>query len=82
VVAIGQGLEAMTSGVCVSTTHRVLSPEAGSGPRLSIPFFQGVSYDARLEEMNMPEQVLKLKPQTSEKLKGKDAVEMTFKKER
>ncbi|KAK8103851.1 uncharacterized protein PG998_010884 [Apiospora kogelbergensis] len=29
VVAIGQGLEALTQGVCCSTTHRVLSPAAG-----------------------------------------------------
>lgn len=29
VVAMGQGLEAMTGGVCVATTHRVLSPVAG-----------------------------------------------------
>nr|POE66132.1 putative iron/ascorbate oxidoreductase [Quercus suber]POE66135.1 putative iron/ascorbate oxidoreductase [Quercus suber] len=62
VVAIGQGLEAITGltqpfalgkgqdiltpfllgGVCASTTHRVLSPEAGKGARFSIPFFQGV----------------------------------------
>lgn len=40
VVAIGQGLEALTGGVCASTTHRVLSPEAGKGARFSIPFFQ------------------------------------------
>lgn len=40
VVAIGQGLEALTEGVCASTTHRVLSPEAGRGARFSIPFFQ------------------------------------------
>lgn len=29
VVAMGQGLEAMTDGVCIATTHRVLSPTAG-----------------------------------------------------
>jgi isopenicillin N synthase-like dioxygenase len=40
VVAIGQGLEALTQGVCVSTTHRVLSPVAGAGARFSIPFFR------------------------------------------
>jgi hypothetical protein len=51
VVAIGQGLEALTRGVCVSTTHRVLSPPAGAGPRFSIPFFQGVSGDARFEDL-------------------------------
>lgn len=50
VVAIGQGLEALTGGVCASTTHRVLSPEAGKGARYSIPFFQGVSYDAKVRQ--------------------------------
>jgi len=35
VVAIGQGLEALTQGVCASTTHRVLSPAAGEGARFS-----------------------------------------------
>ncbi|KAK0653929.1 putative 2-oxoglutarate-dependent dioxygenase [Lasiodiplodia hormozganensis] len=61
VVAIGQGLEAITQGVCASTTHRVLSPRCGEGPRFSIPFFQGVSYDARFEEMDVPEAVRALK---------------------
>ncbi|KAK3060758.1 hypothetical protein LTS18_007750, partial [Coniosporium uncinatum] len=51
VVAIGQGMEALTGGVCASTTHRVLSSRAGEGARYSVPFFQGVSYDARFEEM-------------------------------
>jgi isopenicillin N synthase-like dioxygenase len=30
VVAIGQGMEALTQGVCMSTTHRVLSPAPGT----------------------------------------------------
>ena len=51
VVAIGQGLEALTKGVCVSTTHRVLSPAAGAGARFSIPFFQGVSGDASFDDL-------------------------------
>ncbi|KAH7155444.1 hypothetical protein B0J13DRAFT_545592 [Dactylonectria estremocensis] len=51
VVAIGQGLEALTQGVCVSTTHRVLSPAAGTGARFSIPFFQGVKGDAEFEDL-------------------------------
>ncbi|EAQ93464.1 hypothetical protein CHGG_01699 [Chaetomium globosum CBS 148.51] len=51
VVAIGQGLEALTGGVCASTTHRVLSPAAGAGARYSIPFFQGVSGDARFADL-------------------------------
>ncbi|CAK7273807.1 hypothetical protein SEPCBS119000_005846 [Sporothrix epigloea] len=51
VVVIGQALEALTQGVCVSTTHRVLSPEAGAGARFSIPFFQGVRLDTEFEEL-------------------------------
>ncbi|KAK6340319.1 hypothetical protein TWF730_002082 [Orbilia blumenaviensis] len=80
VVAIGQGMEAITQGVCTSTTHRVLSPALGSGARFSIPFFQGVSYDASFEDMNVPESVLALKRQI---LGGsKDSIEFTFKKDR
>ena len=52
VVAIGQGMEALTQGVCMSTTHRVLSPAPGTGARISIPFFQGVSLDAEFDEVN------------------------------
>lgn len=63
VVALGQGLEALTDGVCASTTHRVLSPPAGSGARHSIAFFQGVSYDAKFETMEVPEHVKDLKGQ-------------------
>ncbi|KAI0911110.1 hypothetical protein F4823DRAFT_327987 [Ustulina deusta] len=51
VVAIGQGLEALTQGVCCSTTHRVLSPKAGAGARYSIPFFQGVRGSSTFEEL-------------------------------
>ncbi|KAF2139869.1 uncharacterized protein K452DRAFT_274367 [Aplosporella prunicola CBS 121167] len=61
VVAFGQGLEALTQGVAKATTHRVLSPYAGQGARYSIPFFQGVSYDARFEEMEVPDAVRALK---------------------
>lgn len=80
VVAIGQGLEAMTDGVCTSTTHRVLSPEEGSGARFSIPFFQGVSYDAQFESMSVPETVKNLKKEILEK-EGHvvdQNIEMTF----
>ncbi|KAI5810558.1 hypothetical protein BZA77DRAFT_297712 [Pyronema omphalodes] len=76
VVAMGQGLEAITGGVVASTTHRVLSPAAGQGPRYSIPFFQGVSYDARFEAMTVPEHVKALKKEVV----GSD-VEMTFRKD-
>ncbi|KAF2093478.1 Clavaminate synthase-like protein [Rhizodiscina lignyota] len=83
VVAIGQGLEAVTGGVCASTTHRVLSPRKGQGPRFSCPFFQGVSYDAKFEEMDVPESVRRLKEEVDKrKSEGKRAqdVEFSFRK--
>ncbi len=80
VVAIGQGMEALTRGVCKSTTHRVLSPEAGKGARYSIPFFQGVSYDAEFDALEVPEEVKKLRRDVAamagERL---DEAEFTFK---
>ncbi|KAI9856398.1 MAG: hypothetical protein M1824_005436 [Vezdaea acicularis] len=83
VVAIGQGLEALTQGVCQSTTHRVLSPERGSGPRFSIPFFQGVSFGATFDAIEMPSSVLQLKRQLVEQRGGRrDDVEFTFVKGR
>lgn len=83
VVAIGQGLEALTDGVCASTTHRVLSPEAGQGPRFSIPFFQGVSYDAKFESMDVPDYVRGLRREILDREGGRrDDVEFTFVKGR
>jgi len=80
VVAIGQGMEALTDGVCASTTHRVLSPLEGEGPRYSVPFFQGVSYDAQFEAMDVPEAVLKLRDEARQG--RRDDVEFTFVKGR
>ncbi|KAJ4366353.1 hypothetical protein N0V83_007989 [Neocucurbitaria cava] len=80
VVAIGQGMEALTDGVCASTTHRVLSPRRGKGARYSVPFFQGVSYDAKFEAMDVPEEVLKLRDEARKA--RKDDVEFTFVKGR
>lgn len=116
VVAIGQGLEAMTQGVCQrwvflctsfiifisppfttegrrghqkvtsanyihSTTHRVLSPARGSGARYSVPFFQGVSYDATFESMDVPVHVKALREEVI-KRNGirQDDIEFTFSK--
>jgi isopenicillin N synthase-like dioxygenase len=80
VVAIGQGMEALTQGVCASTTHRVLSPAPGSGARFSIPFFQGVSYDAEFAAMQIPEELMELRRKVLERNGGrKDDVEFTFK---
>lgn len=85
VVAIGQGLEALTHGVCASTTHRVLSPSAGSGPRFSMPFFQGVSYDATFESVDIPPAVLAMRDERLRQLNAAaggriDDVEFTFRK--
>lgn len=85
VVAIGQGMEALTQGVCMSTTHRVLSPAPGSGARFSVPFFQGVSYDAEFEELNevgvgeLPEAMKEMRRKIVERNGGRlDDVEFTF----
>jgi hypothetical protein len=80
VVALGQGLQALTGGVCRATTHRVLSPARGEGARYSVPFFQGVSYDARFEEMDVPEAVRRLR--AGAEAGGRDDVEFTFVKGR
>jgi isopenicillin N synthase-like dioxygenase len=89
VVAIGQGMEALTQGVCMSTTHRVLSPAPGSGARFSVPFFQGVSLDAEFDELNdldggggvgrVPEEVREMRRKVVERNGGRlDDVEFTF----
>lgn len=68
--------------VC-STTHRVLSPPRGAGPRFSIPFFQGVSYDATFDSMEVPEEVKKLRQDVLDKNgMRKDDIEFTFSKNR
>ncbi|KHN96783.1 Oxoglutarate/iron-dependent oxygenase [Metarhizium album ARSEF 1941] len=85
VVAIGQGMEALTQGVCVSTTHRVLSPSAGSGARYSIPFFQGAKLDAEFDDLEtvgvgkVPEDVKEQRRRVVERSGGRiDDVEFTF----
>ncbi|KAI0849529.1 Clavaminate synthase-like protein [Daldinia vernicosa] len=87
VVAIGQGLEALTQGVCASTTHRVLSPEAGKGARFSIPFFQGVRASTTFEELDevgvgqVPEGIKQRRQKVLEANGGRlDDVEFTFRK--
>lgn len=89
VVAIGQGMEALTQGVCMSTTHRVLSPAPGTGARFSVPFFQGVSLDAEFDELNdldggggvgrVPEEIKEMRRQVVARNGGRlDDVEFTF----
>lgn len=86
VVAIGQGLEALTQGVCCSTTHRVLSPPARAGARFSIPFFQGVRGSSTFVELetvgvgDVPEAVKAQRRRVLEANGGRrlDDVEFTF----
>jgi isopenicillin N synthase-like dioxygenase len=79
VVAIGQGLEALTGGVCASTTHRVLSPQAGQGARFSIPFFQGVSNDSKFESLDVPAHIRALRKEIlGREGRRNDDVEFTF----
>ncbi|KAI0874892.1 hypothetical protein GGS24DRAFT_489693 [Hypoxylon argillaceum] len=86
VVAIGQGLEALTRGVCTSTTHRVLSPRAGAGARFSVPFFQGVRGGATFAELEavgvgaIPEAAREQRRRVLEANGGRrlDDVEFTF----
>jgi isopenicillin N synthase-like dioxygenase len=82
VVAIGQGMEALTRGVCASTTHRVLSPLPGEGARFSVPFFQGVSLDARFDELDRPDGVGARIPEAVRTRHGGrlDDVEFTFRR--
>ena len=50
VVNFGKGIEAATRGLAKATSHRVLSPPAGSTPRYSVPFFQRIRQGIRLTE--------------------------------
>ena len=62
--------------MCVATTHKVLSPQRGSGPRYSIPFFQRISFDAKFETMHVPDSVRALKQTRDER--GDNEIEYTF----
>lgn len=64
VVNFGKGLEAATRGLAKATSHRVLSPPVGSGPRYSIPFFQRISQKIKLTD-HIPECECICSPPTS-----------------
>lgn len=68
VVNGGQTLEALTSGVCKATIHRVESPQAGSGTRISVPFFQTIDLDSRKSALAIPEEVLKLRDERDRRI--------------
>lgn len=56
VVNVGQTLQYLTQGVCISSIHQVVAPKNGS--RISIPYFQNVKLDARLEPFTLPQSLL------------------------
>ncbi|KAK5260628.1 hypothetical protein LTR40_003816 [Exophiala xenobiotica] len=65
---------------CPPIDGTVQSPARGSGARYSIPFFQGVSYDATFESMDVPESVKQLRADILERRAGQrlDDIEFTF----
>ncbi|VDC06641.1 unnamed protein product [Peniophora sp. CBMAI 1063] len=65
VVNIGKALETATRGLARATSHRVLTPAPGTGPRYSVPFFQNIAQNLRLADsiLEFPPEVLKLKEQ-------------------
>ncbi|RCK59460.1 hypothetical protein Cantr_07456 [Candida viswanathii] len=70
VVNNGQTLQAITQGVAKATIHRVLIPEAGSGTRISIPFFQTIDLDSSKAAVeSIPKEVLALKEERDKKIK-------------
>jgi len=62
VVNIGKGLETATRGAAIATSHRVVSPPEGSGPRYSVPLFQNISQHVRVSEqlLDLPEEIMAL----------------------
>lgn len=69
VVNAGQTLEAITNGVCKATIHRVTIPDAGSGTRISIPFFLTIDLDSHKSTVSgIPDEVLKMKDERDSKL--------------
>ncbi|KAJ2777821.1 hypothetical protein H4R18_004946 [Coemansia javaensis] len=63
VVNIGTGLEYLAQGVPTATTHRVLNPPPGTGPRYSVPFFLGTRLDRPLTPLPLPQAVLDARPE-------------------
>jgi len=69
VVNIGKALEQVTQRVAIATTHRVLTPPKGSGPRYSVPFFQSLSLGVSMAKtIDIPQEILDLKRQRGENI--------------
>lgn len=54
VVNIGEMLEQATDGYLKATRHRVVSPAAGQGDRISVPYFFGPSLSAHFPAWPLP----------------------------
>lgn len=84
VVAIGQGLEAITGGVCSSTTHGVLSPRKGSRSTLFVPLLPRRELRCQVRgDGDVPASVRRLKEAVdAQKSEGKrkQDVEFSFRK--
>ncbi|KAF8311842.1 iron/ascorbate oxidoreductase [Clavulina sp. PMI_390] len=63
VVNFGKGIETVTRGVVLATSHQVISPPVGSPARYSIPWFQLISQEIYLGKMllDIPQHILALK---------------------
>lgn len=61
VVNGGQTLEALTNGVCRASIHKVTTPKAGEGTRISIPFFLTINLDSfRASVQDFPPEVVQM----------------------
>lgn len=77
VCSVGQTLEYLTNGVCISSIHRVLIPKNQS--RISIPFFQNIKLDSKLKPFTMTSKLLKERNERNKLIKQN--VEFQFKPE-
>ncbi|KAJ2808891.1 hypothetical protein H4R20_000536 [Coemansia guatemalensis] len=63
VVNIGTGLAYLVHNVVAATTHRVLNPPPGRGPRYSVPYFLSARMDKKLKPVEgIPKEILAKRP--------------------
>ncbi|KAH3685622.1 hypothetical protein WICPIJ_003422 [Wickerhamomyces pijperi] len=75
IINVGQTLEYLTSGVCLSSIHRVKTSSTTS--RISIPFFQNVKIESVLQPLKLDDGLLKLRDERD--LDRKQSVAFQFK---
>ncbi|PIA16006.1 putative isopenicillin N synthetase [Coemansia reversa NRRL 1564] len=65
VVNIGTGLAYLVHNVATATTHRVLNPPPGRGPRYSVPYFLSARMDKKLKPVEgIPKDILDKRPES------------------